>query len=684
MNDLKMGRGLIAISGLAVTFLIAILINLVAGLFSGARIDLTENNIHTLSKGTVNILEKLETPVTLRYYVTDDSSVMSPGELTRAKRIKERLDEFVHASPAKVVELANPETGEFEKKKVRMLTVEKLNPEPNTDAEDSAAIDGMRAAMSNETNNEIYMGIAIKCIDASETIPFISGNDEETLEYKLARAISSVHGGKAKTVRVMTGMPIGGGMGMNFQAPPKPEWVFYQQTGQEYKIETIPSTSKTIPADTSCLIVLHPYDINDDGQFAIDQFVLGGGSVIAMVDPNFFYARSMGGGGGGQIPGMPPQEGPPPTSDLDKLFKAWGVTYDSTQVVADVQFGSEIIRPGNFSPTFLTLNDQAVDGGKEDPVTQLLNHLNMLTPGGFTIVEKDGIKVNRLVQTSPANQLVSSFDADPTQEGGTERLRQKFVPSNERKTLVARLSGTFKTAFPEGDPSAPKEEPKKDDAPKDEAKKDDAKKDEKEGEKKAEPAKDTALKESKAPGQVILISDVDFIYDPICVRRQTIPGLGMEMMEPLNQNLALVQNAIEQLSGDPDLINVRSRSAVRRPFTKQNEWLQAAEAKFSTELASFREKEEAAQAKLSQLLAQSPGNIKEALVSDEVQNEIKKLRKETGEFRKKARELEKDVTADFKRKQSFFKNINFLGMPIAIIVASIGLALYRRTRTAAR
>ncbi|MDF1752630.1 MAG: GldG family protein [Verrucomicrobiales bacterium] len=672
MNDMKLGRGAIAIAGLIVAFFIVILINLVAGLFGGVRADLTENKVHTLSQGTKNILKKLETPVTLRYYVTDDSDVMSPGELTRARRIKERLDEFVHAAPAKTIELANPETGKFEKKKVRMLTVEKLNPEPNTDAEDSAAIDGMRPAMSRETNNEIYMGIAVKCIDASETIPWIGANDEETLEYELARAISSVHGGKAKKVRVMTSLSVGGGMGANFQAPPEPQWAFFQQIGQEYDIETISPTVKEIPADTSCLVVLHPHDINDDGQFAIDQFLLNGGNVIAMVDPNFFYARSMG-GGQPQMPGMPPQQGPPPTSDLSKLFKAWGVKFDSTQVLADLSFGSEIIRPGNFSPTFLTLNDQAVDGGKDDAVTQMLNHLNMLTPGAFTFDAPEGIKVDSLVQSSPNNQFVSSFEADPTQDGATERIRANFEASNERKTLVARLSGTFKTAFPEGDPSAPKEEEKKEEGEGEDNK-----------EEKAEEKKDNSLKESAKPGQVFLISDVDFIYDPICIRRQQIPGLGFEMVEPLNQNLTLVQNAIEQLSGDPDLINVRSRSTVRRPFTRQNEWLQEAEAKFSTELASFREKEKEAEARLGQLLAQSSGNLEKAIMSDEVQDQIKQLRKDAAEFSRKARELEKDVTRDFKRKQSFFKFINFLGMPIVIILAGIGLAIYRRTQTAAR
>ena len=695
MGNLNFGRGVVAVVGLIVVFIIVILINFLASSFTGLRADLTENNVHTLSDGTKNILSKLDTPVTVRYYATDSGDVMSPRELARARRIKERLDEFVRNAPVKEVELSNPDTGKFETKRFRMLKVEKLNPEPNTDAEDSAAIDGMRPVISQETNNELYMGIAIKCIDAMETIPWVSANGEETLEYDLARAISSVHGGKAKTVRVMTSLSVGGGMGMNFQAPPQQPWVFYQQTGQDYNVETIPPTAKEIPADTSVLVVLHPFDVTDEGQFAIDQFLLGGGNVIVLVDPNFFYSRSL--GGRPQMPGMPPQGGPPPTSDLEKLFGAWGVKFDELQVLADMSFGTNnILRAGNFVPTFLTLNEEALNGDAEDPITNMLNHLNMLTPGSFEIAPPAGVKADFLVQSSPQNQLVSSFDADPTQEGGSERIRRNFVPSNVRKPLVARLSGSFKTAFPEGDPAKKEEKDKEEEDEaaddkketggddKEEAGDDKEKEGDKEDKKEKEEEKDTSLKESVNPGQVLLFADVDFIFDPLCIRRSEIAGLGVEMVEQLNQNLTLIQNAIEQLSGDPDLINVRSRNSVRRPFTRQNEWLQEARDKFQDQLEEYRQNQREAQEELKNLLEKSPGNVKEAIMSDEAQKEIQKLRKEEALFSRQVRELEKEVTRDFKRKQSLFKFGNFLGMPVLIIIAGIILAVYRKTRTAAR
>lgn len=667
-----------ALIGLVVVFVIALLVNFLVGKMS-LRADLTEYNTYTLSDGTENILEKLDTPVEVRFYVTDDSKVMSPGERTRVRRVEDMLNEFVRAAPAKEIELTN-EDGEFETQKVKMLTVEKLNPEPNTDAEDSAIMDGLQAGMSGETNNEVYFGISVKCLDQSETIPFVPARPETMLEYDLARAISSVHGGKAKKIAVMTGMEVGGGFSGNFQAPPKQAWMFYEQLGKDYEVEVIPSTSTEIPEGTTTLIVLHPFDITDEAQFAVDQYLLGGGNVMVLVDPNFFYARALA-QGQPQMPGMPPQGGPAPTSDLPKLFDAWGVKYDANRVLADLDFGSEIIRRGNFSPTFLTLNrnalgDEASDPGMTDPMTNMLNQLNMLTPGAFEINPKDGVEVDRLVLSSKNNQLVGSFDADPTQEGGSDRIRENFESHDQRRALVARLTGEFKTAFPEGNPANAEEN-------EEEAESENEEKKDEEKEEAKEEAEDF-LKQSTAPGRVLLIADVDFIYDANVVRRNQIPGLNIVIPEMLNENLTLVQNAAEQMSGDPDLIKVRSRTTVRRPFTRQNEWYREAQEKYEDEVKDFREKAKEAETRLNEIVSQTPENIDQALLSPEVQSELKKLQEQEIQFRKRERELQKEVTREFRRKLATYKFGNALLMPALVIIFGIGLAIVRRKRIAAR
>lgn len=688
----KMSRRDAALLGLGVAFVIAILVNFVVGKMS-LRADLTEYGVYTLSDGTASILSRLDTPVEIRYYVTDDSSTMSPNERTRARRVSDLLGEFARNAPVKEIETSN-DKGEFEKKKVKMLTVKKLNPEPNTDAEDSAMIDGLRPGMSNETNNEIYFGLAVQCLDAVESIPFIPARPETSLEYDIARSISSVQSGTKKKIVVMTSLPVSGGFAGNFQAPPQPAWMFYELLGKDYEMETITPDATEIPADAATLIVVHPYDITDEAQFAIDQYLLKGGNVVAFVDPNFFYARALA-QGESQIPGMPPQGGPGPTSNLDKLFKAWGVDYDANRVLADLDFGSEIIRRGNFSPTFLTLTRKALgsnpkDPGLTDPMTNMLNQLNMLTPGAFEVTPPEGVTAEPLVLSSTNNELVSSFDADPTAEGGGDRIREAFQAYGKRRDFVLRLSGEFPTAFPEGDPAAQKEDADKD---KEEAdKKADEKKDEKadekseeskEGDKEAK-KEDKSLKKSTSPGRVLLIADADFIYDANVVRRNQIPGLNIVVPEMLNENLTLVQNAVEQMSGDPDLIRVRSRQGVSRPFTKQNEWYREAQQKYAKEVAEFSAKAKETEQKLNEIIQKTPENIDQAMLSPEVQSQLKQLRQEEVEFRRRERELQKDVTREFRQKLATYKFGNTLAMPAFVILCGIGLAAYRRSRIAAR
>lgn len=692
LENIKLDRGVGALIGLGAAFLLAVIICAVANLFGGLRVDLTEKNIYTLSKGTKNILAKLENPVTIRYYATDSPDIMSPSELASSRRIKEKLDEFLQAAPTKNVRIADPKTGKLKNRPVRMLKVEKLNPRPNTDAEDSAALDGISPVLSSE-NNEMYLGIAVQCVEATETIPFVSQRVEDRLEYDLISAISSVHGGSDKKIGIMTSLPISGGvMGMNFQAPPQPEWFFYETLQRTYKekendegeleksIVTVAPSVTEIPENIECLLVIHPYDITDEAQFAIDQYLLKGGNVMVMVDPNFFHARALAPQGGGMPGMMQQQQGPPPTSDLKKLFSAWGVKYDDTQVLVDLKYGTAF-NDGRFLASYLTLNSESMTGVKGDSLTDRLTHLSMLTPGGFDVTATEGVKVDRLVQSSKTCQFVGSYDADPTQTGGAQRIRENFKSADIEIPMVVRLRGNFKTAFPEGNPTKPAEtEPEEPAA---------AEGEEAEAPKpKPEAPKDNSLKQSTEPGQVILIADVDFIYDSIIVRQQRAQLPNGQVItiaqNLLNENLVLLENAINQLSGDRDLIDVRSQVQVSRPFTRTNEWREQAEAKVQEEIKAFRQKERDAETRLAQKLSETPEDMDQKLISEAVAAEIETLTKESVEAGRRVRELTKKSTAEYDKKMNSFKINNTFMMPAIIVLVGVGLWFYRNSRTAAR
>ncbi len=653
---------------------ILVVLNFIAGRLN-LRADLTENNIFTLSQGTRNILKSLDTPVTIRYYVTDGMDMMGPAERSYAERVYDLLKEYKKIAGG-------------------MLKVEKLNPEPNTDLEDAAIAHGLRKGLSMDRRDELYMGIHVQCLDQSEVLPFLPARPETMLEYDLSRAISNVHSsehGKPK-IRMMTSVQVAGGFAGPGQQGPEP-WMAFLQLKRDYNLEMIPVSGDPIAEDTAALIVLHPYDLTDEAQFAIDQYLLKGGKVMMLLDPMFFAARFM---SPPQNPMMPqPSMGPEPSSNAEKLLDAWGVKYTDNQVLADTTYQTQI-QNGILSPTVLSLSADAFDS--KDPVTANLTYMFCVAPGAFQYDEMPGMTKEVLVSSSTQNQLVSTFEADPTQQMALQELRKNFKPSGEKKALVMRLSGKFATAFPKGDPANQKDEGEDESleiepqaglsAPGDAEGDGDGEEEsakakagdeelaaEADEEKEAAPADDGSLKESEKEGVVFLISDVDFIFNEFALERNF---LGEYVAR--NSNLSLLLNAVDQLAGPTDLLEIRSRATNQRLFTRLNEIEAKGRARFQDELAEVEKAQQEANEKLTELQGDKPEG-QEMILSPEQEEAIKEFRQKVKDFSDRQRDIEKAMTREFNALQSLIKVSNTFIMPLIVILVGVfvGVSLHRRS-----
>ena len=272
--------------------------------------------------------------------------------------------------------------------------------------------------------------------------------------------------------------------------------------------------------------MIHPKAISENTQYALDQFLLRGGKLVAFVDPFCALDRTA-----PQTGMMPPAS----VSTLDKLFKAWGLTFETTQVVADMEHVAQLQQGPN--PAVLALNETAVN--KDDVVTADADNLIMAFSGAFSGTPVDGLTRTVLIKSSKQSQLVDPMMA--AMSGA--QIANNFVSSGTEYSLAIRLTGKFKTAFPDGKPKPAQSNPEQ-----------------KPNEKPAE----TGLKESAQPTAVVLVGDADMIQDQLAV--QQIQGLGQRLIMPLNSNLAFAQGAVEQLAGDSNLIAVRSRASRERPF----------------------------------------------------------------------------------------------------------------------
>ena len=612
--------------GLVAAFLILLLLNFVLGAVR-ARIDFTQGKLHTLSEGTHAVLEKLKSPVKIRLYFTQGETGVPLPIKAYGRRVEDLLAEFRQAGRGNVL-------------------VEKLDPQPDSDAEDSATLEGIEAQVM-PAGERFFLGLSVSHLDQKVALPALVPDRESLLEYDLTRAIARATSTAKPVLGVMSALPVFGMPPSQFTGgqPMEPQ-VFVGELRRDYTVKRVSLDAERIDEDIKVLLVIHPRGIGDRAQYALDQFVLRGGKLIAFLDPNAYFDQmgQMGGmGGGGGTP-----------SSLDKLLKAWGIGFDSGKVVLDMRYvtgaGARAL------PTLLSLNDNAFD--PNDIVTARLGSLLMPFAGVFTGKPADGLNQTVLMKTSAYSQLVDSFAAMTQGEAAV----RGFQPSGTEHPLAIRLTGKFKTAFPEGQPKVEDKGARK------------------VASSKAAEAKPEPLKEAAADNAVVLVADSDFINDGAAVQVQEI--FGQRIVIPRNGNIAFAQALVDQFAGDPALIKLRSRASAARPFTVIRDMEARAQQAYLGKIKELEDNLTQTQEKLS-ALQKGRGKGTGAILSSEQQTELENFRKKAAETRLVLKEVRRELRADSEALQFWTKVLNIALMPLLIAIAGIVLAVLRRRRAPA-
>ncbi len=639
MKQKKFETLLYSVVGVVLMFVVVIAVNLIADA-AKARIDLTAEKLYTLSPGTKAILKKLDTPVEVRFYFSQAETRVPSDIRTYANQVEDLLEEFREVSKGKI-------------------RIRKIDPKPDSEAEESAQADGIEPQPTGPLSPEnYYFGLALSLDPEKASIPFLQPQRERLLEYDLARAIGSVISTSKPVVGVMTSLPMFGTpsnpmmmrMGQQGQRP----WVFIQELKRDYSVKQIQMDTDKIDDDVQILVVAHPKDISDKAQYAIDQFVLRGGKLLALLDgmciidkppqqPNNPIAGMLPGGG----------------SSLPKLLQAWGVAFDSTKVVADLAFTRELAfqegqRPQPM-PTWLFVNQDGINN--QDVVTSQIDNLLFPAAGAFSGTPATGLQQTVLLHTTKKSQLVEGMTA----QFSGQKTMDDFKASGTEYPLAIRLKGKFKTAFPEGKPAAAEEKSEDKDKP---------------AEKKTA---GTSLKESTTESAVILVGDTDFIFDNFSVQIDRMFGIA----QPINGNLGFAQNMVEQLSGDVNFVGTRSRGALRRPFTVVQRMQAEAEEQYRDKIRRLNEDLQATQAQLSELQSKkAPGQ--KLILSPEQQAKIAEFQKKQRDTQKELRELRKNLRQDIDSLENRLKWGNIAGMPAIVILSGLTMFFVRKQRTKAK
>ncbi|MCX6892898.1 MAG: hypothetical protein NTX51_15480 [Verrucomicrobia bacterium] len=180
----------------------------------------------------------------------------------------------------------------------------------------------------------------------------------------------------------------------------------------------------------------------------------------------------------------------------------------------------------------------------------------------------------------------------------------------------------------------------------------------------------------------MLIGDADMLYDPFTMRRIDSPFGAMQMA--MNGNLNLAQNIVEQMTGDNNLIAVRSRATLNRPFTRIKEMEAVANEKFQSEIKRLEDSATEAQRKINEMQTQKKDKDQRYILSPEQRAELEKLRKEEADSRKRLKQVQKDLRKEVVSLQTRVKWINILAVPLAVTATGIVIAVIKRRKTSAK
>lgn len=606
-------------SGATLAMLIVLFIAgalLINQLFRGARLDLTANNQYTLSEGTLEILDSIDEPINLQFYFSEESSRELPPIRTYAARVREMLEEMAARADGKL-----------------RLTI--IDPKPFSEEEDEATSSGLQAVPTGLGGQNLIFGlVGTNATTGRVIVPFLQPDKETFLEYDVAKLIQSLVVETKPVIGLISALPVSGGFDPGTRQMSEP-WAVIAGLRDLFEVRPLGTDLASIDSAINVLLVIHPKELSDNTQYAIDQFVMRGGRLMVMVDPQATIDQSQ------ADPQNPTADMfSAKTSDLPKLFAGWGVEYNPGQVVADRRTALQVSvaqgRPPVRHPLILGLGREQMN--QEDIVSAELDTVNLDTAGHFRLAQDSTLSLEPLLQSSNDAMLIDAervrFVPDPSE------LMTDFQPSGENYVLAARLSGPLRTAFPDR-------------------------------------SGEDHLTEATAPAQILLFADVDMASNRLWVQVQSF--FGQQIQNPFASNGDLLVNGIDNISGSSSLISVRGRGTSSRPFTVVQTMRRDADDQFRAKQQQLEEELRETERKLSEL-QQAKGDTSALILSGEQQTELLNFQQRRGEIRKELRAVQRSLDAGIERLGTWLKFINIALVPLLVIAAAIFYASVRARR----
>lgn len=629
VRRLENNSNITTIFSMAALLIVLLNLNFLVSMVFSNPVDITTDKLYTFSQGTKNILKGLNQPVTIRFYRSYSDNRMPVQLSSYAERIEDLLRTYCSYAKGKII-------------------VEYYDPIPDSDAEESAIMDNIQPN-NLPSGDKCYFGLTVSYLNRNSSIAFLSPSNEKTVEYDITRSIYDITHPEKPTVGVLSSLPVMGGISglIPSRFTKNPPWIFLQELNQSFELKEVAYNSVTIDDKIKVLLVIHPVNLSKETEFAIDQYLLRGGSVIIFLDPYCVIK-----GGVTQRDPLSQTLILPDASNLPKLLHSWGLSFSKSEEVVispENAFRSPNDPSGKVHPAVLSITPASMN--KDNILMSGLNSLNLIFSGGFTKIRNTTSPSSMFTSTalfytsSYANYCYGfNYYLSP------EELTIDFKSLNHPINLALHLSGFFETAYPEGVGDTQKDGSDK-----------------------------NYLKLSSKQGNVILVGDVDMLFNNFCVAEKKTNGKPIFSM--INSNIDFVLNAVDLLSGDTDIMAIRSRSSIERKFTRLEDLYNETARIYQDKLSDLQKKLVETESAISKI----QGGVTSKELANLTPKELKALQKFKKDSKKTKIELQnirkqlRSKLDDTKARIIFF-DVALIPIIITIIGITVGVLRKRRHR----
>ncbi len=691
------GRGLTVVQSRILTLLLigvmtVLSIHVANEWFEGLRVDLTGDDLYSLTDGSRAILDRMQQegvkPLDIRLYFSE----------TAGKTLPKFIRDFIGYE-----RYLRSLLREYERAAAGKIRVEWIDPVQDSDAADQAAADGLDGRLINEDGDLFYFGLAFETQTGSkEAIEFLWPTEQENIEYEISRTIHGLLWPTRQRVGVLSSLEVFGSAQDPMMAQmlaaqgrtPSRKWILIQVLEGLYDVSSIAADVDEIPRDDmDLLVVIHPKALPDKTLFAIDQWVAGGGNTLVFLDP---YA----------VADAPPQNPQQPwaalqyepTSNLEPLLEAWGLELLENRFAADFELAAR--RPmTQLGGAESVIIDLLVDASRHDglldeesPMLRGLSDLRFFLSGVLRESGSDtdaeagdsepgedqDAEASEPVRDVDLRPLISTTAAASTLEvlpglggGGAlsyadlndgAKLRDAFTPGEEPLVLAWVVRGKLPTAFPDGVDYPDKEAvrppnlpPEIDVPPPDDAQ---------------IIHRDPLPEEERQEAAVVVFADVDFVQDQVAFLQNPFG-----IIQAQNDNHKVVLNSIDYLLGSRDLMSVRAKGGMNRPFVRFDEIEAQAELDTLDRERQIREEIEA----FEEELREKQGEITQrnaALFERKLQEEVDELNERIREANRELRDIRKGRREALEREETMVRFAVIGWMPVVVLL--VGLFRARR------